>query len=184
MQVSMPYMTLVVRSGMDVTSLTSVIRSTVMDIDPQQPIYEVHSMEQVLFESLGSRRFNMYLLVVFAVTAIVLAGVGLYGVLSFSVAQRSNEIGIRMALGAQAGGVITAVIKEGFWHTAVGLVIGTGAAIGMTRLMTSMIHGVSATDPMTFVGGIVLLMAIALAASWIPALRAAKVSPMEVLREE
>ena len=141
-------------------------------------------MEQVLFDSLGSNRFNMYLLVIFAVTAIVLAGVGLYGVLSFSVAQRSNEIGIRMALGAQANGVVGRVIKEGVWLTFIGLVIGTGAAVGLTRLMASMIHGVSATDPLTFVGGIVLLVTIALAASWIPALRAAKVSPMEVLRVE
>ena len=165
-------------------SLTAAIRSTVMDIDPQQPIYEVHSMEQVLFDSLGSNRFNMFLLSVFAVTALVLAAVGLYGVLSFSVSQRSNEIGLRMALGAQAGGVVGQVIKEGFWLAIFGLAIGTCAAVGLTRLMTSMIHGVSATDPLTFVGGIVLLVTITLLASWLPALRAAKVSPMKALRVE
>ncbi len=183
-QVPMPYMTLVVRSPMDMASLTAAVRNTVIDIDPQQPIYEVLSMERVLFDSLGSNRFNMYLLVTFSLTAIVLAGVGLYGVLSFSVAQRSNEIGIRMALGARAGGVVGRVLNEGIRLTIVGLVIGTGAAIGLTRLMSSMIHGVSATDPATFAGGAVLLVAIALAASLIPAHRASKVSPMEVLKVE
>jgi predicted permease len=184
MQAPMTVMTLVVRSEMDVAGLTSAIRNSVLEVDPSQPIYSVLSMEQVLSNSLGSNRFNMYLLAIFAATAILLAGVGLYGVLSFSVAQRSNEIGIRMALGAQAGGVIGRVIKEGFWLTVAGLVIGSGAAIGLTRLMASMIHGVSATDPMTFVLGSVLLIGITLVASWIPALRAAKVGPMEVLRAE
>ena len=141
-------------------------------------------MEQVLFESLGSQRFNLFLLGVFAVCALVLAGVGLYGVLSFSVAQRSKEIGIRIALGSQVRGVISRVIRDGLWLAGIGLLIGTCAAIGLTRLMTNMIYGVSATDPMTFGAGIVLLAAVALAASWIPALRAARADPVKALREE
>jgi len=184
LQSPMTYMTLVVRSDLDIATLAAAVRSAVAEVDPQQPLSAVNTMEQVLFDSLGSQRFNMYLLCVFAVTALMLAAVGLYGVLSFSVAQRSNEIGIRMALGAQTGGVVGQVIKEGFWLAVFGLTIGTCAAIGLTRLMVSMIHGVSATDPVTFVGGIVLLAVITLAASWIPAMRAAKVSPMEVLKVE
>jgi putative ABC transport system permease protein len=178
------YMTLVVQSEMEVAALTGAVRRAVMEVDPQQPLSEVLTMEQVLFESLGSQRFNLFLLGAFAVAAIVLAAVGLYGVLSFSVTQRSNEIGIRMALGARAGGVVGNVVRQGFWLALLGLAIGTAAAIGLTRLMASMIHGVSATDPLTFIAGIVLLTAIALVASWVPALRAARVSPMEVLRVE
>ncbi len=178
------YMTLVVQSDMDVTALTAAVRRAVMEVDPEQPLSEVATMEQVLFESLGSQRFNLFLLGAFAVCALVLAAVGLYGVLSFSVSQRSNEIGIRMALGAAAGGVIGNVIRQGLLLALVGLAIGTAAALGLTRLMSSMIHGVSATDPITFIGGIVLLAALTLLASWIPALRAARVSPMEVLRVE
>jgi putative ABC transport system permease protein len=178
------YMTLVVQSDLDVTALTAAVRSAVLEVDPEQPLSEVATMEQVLFESLGSERFNLFLLGAFAVCALVLAAVGLYGVLSFSVSQRSNEIGIRMALGAAASGVVGNVIKQGLVLAVVGMAIGTGAAFGLTRIMASMIHGVSATDPVTFATGIVLLVVITLTASWIPAMRAARVSPMEVLRVE
>lgn len=184
LQSPIPYMTLVVRSDLDVAMLTAAVRSAVLEVDPQQPLSAVQTMERVLFDSLGSQRFNMYLLGVFAAAALVLAAVGLYGVLSFSVAQRSSEIGIRMALGAQAGSVVGKVMREGLWLALAGIVIGSCAAVALTRLMGSMIHGVSATDPVTFVGGIVLLVLITLAASLIPALHAAKVSPMEVLRVE
>ncbi len=178
------YMTLVVQGAVDVPTLTAGVRRAVAEVDPEQPLSEVMTMEEVLFESLGSERFNLYLLGAFAVAAIVLAAVGLYGVLSFSVAQRSNEIGIRMALGAATGGVIGNVIRQGLSLALIGLAIGTVAALGLTRLMTSMIHGVRANDPVTFLVGVVLLIVIALLASGIPALRAARVSPMEVLRGE
>ncbi len=183
-QAPMPFMTLVVRSELEVTGLTSAIRRAVMEVDPAQPIYEVHPMERVLSDSLGSRRFSMLVLGVFAAAALLLAAVGLYGVLSFSVAQRSNEIAIRMALGAQVSEVIGRVIKDGFSLAAIGLVIGTGGAIALTRLMANMVYGVSARDPLTFVSGILLVTAVALAASWIPALRAGRADPMEVLRRE
>jgi predicted permease len=183
-QAPMPYMTVVVRSDMDMGALESALRAAVTEVDPQQPIYEVKTMEQVLFDSLGSQRFNMYVLGIFAVAALVLAAVGLYGVLSFSVAQRSNEIGIRMALGAQVSGVIGRVIGNSLLLGAIGLVIGTCAAVGLTRLMASMIYGVSATDPFTYGAGIVLLTLVALAASWLPAARAARADPVNVLREQ
>jgi putative ABC transport system permease protein len=184
LQSSLPYMTLVIRSDLDVGTLTTAVRTAVTEIDPEQPISAVQTMEQVVFDSLGSRRFNMFLLAVFAAAALVLAAVGLYGVLSFSVAQRANEIGIRMALGARTTKVIRQVIREGFWMAAIGVAIGTAGALALTRLMSSMIHGVSATDPTTFILGIVLLTAIALLASTIPALRASRVDPVEALRAE
>ncbi len=183
-QAPMPFMTLVVRSEMEAMALTSAIRQAVMEVDPAQPIYEVHSMDEVLSDSLASRRFSMLVLAVFAAAALLLAAVGLYGVLSFSVAQRSNEIAIRMALGAQVSEVIGRVIKDGFALAAIGLAIGTGGAIALTRLMANMVYGVSARDPLTFAAGILLVTAVALAASWIPALRAGRADPMEVLRRE
>lgn len=183
-QAPMPFMTLVVRSELEGTGLASAIRRAVMELDPAQPIYEVHPMERVLSDSLGSRRFSMLVLGVFAAAALLLAAVGLYGVLSFSVAQRSGEIAIRMALGAQVSEVIGRVIKDGFWLAAIGSVIGACGAIALTRLMANMVYGVSVRDPMTFAVGILLVTAVALAASWIPALRAGRADPMEVLRRE
>jgi putative ABC transport system permease protein len=141
-------------------------------------------MEEVLSDSLASRRFSMFVLGLFAAAALVLAAVGLYGVLSFSVAQRSNEIAIRIALGARVSGVVGRVVREGFWLAAIGLAIGTCGAIALTRLMASMVYGVSTTDPLTFAVGILLVTAVALAASWVPALRAGRADPMEVLRGE
>jgi putative ABC transport system permease protein len=184
LQASLPFMTLVVRSDLEVGALTTAVRRAVMEVDPEQPLSNVQTMEQVVFDSLGSRRFNMFLLAVFAAAALVLAAVGLYGVLSFSVAQRSNEIGIRMALGARTTNVIRQVIRQGFGMAAIGVVIGTAGALALTRLMSSMIHGVSATDPTTFVLGIVLLTTIALLASTIPAVRASRVDPVQALRAE
>ncbi len=184
LQGSLPYLTLVVKSEMDVGALTSAVRGAVSSVDPEQPISGVATMEQVLFDSLGSRRFNMTLLAVFAVAAVVLAAVGLFGVLSYSVAQRANEIGIRMALGARGGNVVGQIMKQGVGLAVIGLLIGTGGAVALTRLMTSMIHGVSATDPYTFLAGAVALAAVAALASCVPALRASRVDPIEALRTE
>jgi putative ABC transport system permease protein len=150
LQTALPYMTLVVRSEMDLSALTSAVRRAVLEVDAEQPLSGVATMEQVLFDSLGSRRFNMLLLAVFAGAALVLAAIGLYGVLSFAVAQRANEIGIRMALGAQVRGVVGQVMKQGVGLAVIGLAIGTAGAVALTRLMVGMIHGVSATDPLTF----------------------------------
>jgi putative ABC transport system permease protein len=184
LQGSLPYLTLVVKSEVAPSTLTGAVRRAVMEVDPEQPLSGVATMEQVIFDSLGSRRFNMLLLVVFAVTAVVLAAVGLFGVLSYSVSQRSNEIGIRMALGARTVGVVGGVMREGVGLALLGLGIGIPSALGLTRLMRSMIHGVSETDPAVFAVGAALLVAIASLASCVPALRASRVDPMEVLRVE
>jgi len=180
-QAPMPYMTLVVRSEMDVSALTTAIQRTIMEIDPQQPVSAVRTLDQVLAESLGSRRLNVYLLGFFAVAALVLAGVGLYGVMSFSVAERSKEIGIRMALGAQSAGVVGRVVRDGIVLALIGLTLGTAAALLLTRAMTSMIHGVHAADPLTFACAVVSSLGYALFASFVPALRAARVDPVRVL---
>jgi putative ABC transport system permease protein len=171
LQGSLTYLTLVVKSEIDPTSLTTALRQAVTQVDPSQPLSAVATLEQVLFDSLGSRRFN-------------LAAVGLFGVLSYSVSQRYNEIGIRMALGARASGVVTRIMREGVGLTLFGLGIGVASALGLTRLMSSMIHGVSATDPATFVVGAVLLIAVAALASCVPALRASRVDPIKVLKAE
>ncbi|UCD24540.1 MAG: ABC transporter permease, partial [Gemmatimonadota bacterium] len=184
LQGSLPYMTLVVKSQVDPTTLTSALRRAVTDVDRAQPISSVATMEQVVFDSLGSRRFNMLLLVTFAVTALVLAAVGLFGVLSYSVSQRSSEIGIRMALGARTGGVVGKVIRQGVGLALIGVTIGVAGSFALTRLMQSMIHGVSATDPIAIVAGAALLTAVAAFASCLPAFRASRVDPMRVLREQ
>jgi len=120
----------------------------------------------------------------FGVLALALACVGIYGIMAYSVAQRTNEIGIRLALGAQPGQVRSMILRESTWLTTVGIVVGVGAALGLTRLVKSMLFGVTANDPVTLAAGVGLLLAVALAATWIPARRAAGVQPMEALRHE
>jgi putative ABC transport system permease protein len=183
-QAPMPFMTLVIKSSMAEGSMISAIRNTVAEVDPGQPVIEAMTMEQVLSDSLGQRRFNMHLLSLFAGAALIMAAVGLYGVLSFSVAQRSREIGISMALGASTNHIVGRIVKEGFRLVLIGLIIGTVGAAGLTRLITRLIYGVSATDPITFILGILVMTIVALTASCIPALRASRVDPMIALRIE
>jgi ABC-type antimicrobial peptide transport system permease subunit len=120
----------------------------------------------------------------FGVLALALACVGIYGIMAYSVAQRTNEIGIRLALGAQPGQVRSMILRESTWLTSVGIIVGIGAALGLTRLVKSMLYGVTPNDPVTLGAGVALLLAIALVAAWIPARRAASVQPMEALRHE
>ena len=120
----------------------------------------------------------------FGLLALALACVGIYGIMAYTVAQRTNEIGIRLALGAQPGQVRGMILRESTWLAIAGIVAGTGAALGLTRLVKSMLYGIQPWDPATMVGGVLVLLAVALAASWIPARRAAGVQPMEALRHE
>ena len=183
-QYSSQYMTLVVRTDSDPLSLTGEIRRKVAQLDPDQPVSNVASMDQVMDDSVASQRFSAALLSSLAGLGLLLAIVGVYGVLSYSVSQRTREIGIRMALGARRRDVLALVVGNGLKLLLIGMVTGTAAALLVTRLMSNLLFGISASDPLTFVSITAFLSAIALLASYIPARRAAKVDPMVALRYE
>jgi putative ABC transport system permease protein len=164
--------------------LTRQARAQVSTIDPEQPVYEATTLSKLIHDSIAERRFTMFLLGIFAALALVLAAVGLYAVMSHSVTQRTHEIGVRMALGAQPREVVSLVLRQGLTLVVIGLVIGLGGALGMTRLLQSLLSGVSPTDPGTFVGVLLVLVAVGLLATYIPARRATRVDPMIALRNE
>jgi putative ABC transport system permease protein len=178
------YMTLIARASGDPTSLAAAIRGEVLKIDKEQPIVEVKTLDQFLSTSVAQQRFSALLFGIFAVAAMALACVGIYGVLSYSVAQRRREIGVRMAMGACSRDVLKLVVGQAMLLTFAGVVIGLGAAFALTRLMGAMLFGVSPTDPMTFGLVSLILVAIALLAALVPAWRATKVDPMIALRSE
>jgi putative ABC transport system permease protein len=153
-------------------------------MNSQDVVFEALSYEEIVSRSLAERWFSMVLLGIFAVLALVLSSVGIYGVISYVVGQRTHEIGIRIALGAQRKDVLALVLGEGTRTTLLGVGIGLIAALGLTRLMASVLYGVSATDPLTFVAVAGVLAAVALAATYIPARRAMRVDPIVALRYE
>lgn len=177
-------MALVVRTAGEPLQMAQTVREQVFAVDPDQPVYGVESMDQIVDKSIDNRRAPSYLLEIFAALATLLAAVGVYGVMSYSSSQRSHEIGIRMALGAQRKTVLRLVLAQAARLTLLGVVIGLAAALALTRLMKTLLYGVSATDPLTFVGVAILLVSVALAASYIPARRALRVDPMVALRYE
>ena len=173
---------LVVRTNVNPLSLAEAVRRTVWEIDKDQPVSDISSMEEVVSESVARQRFSMLLLGVFASLALILAAVGIYGVMSYTVAQRTREIGIRMALGAQRGDVLRLTVGQGLRLVSVGVLIGLAAAFVLTRVMASLLFGVSPTDLTTFITISVVLISVAALASYLPALRATKVDPMFALR--
>jgi len=177
-------MTLVVRTSVDPLSLVSAVRKQVNDLDKDLPLYSLQTMDDVLSAEVASQRFNAGALAGFAGLAALLAAVGIYGVMAYAVAQRTREIGVRMALGARPQTVMGMVLKQGLWLALIGVVLGVGASLALTRLMTSMLFGVKASDPATFVLVAVGLTAVALGACWIPARRATRVDPVIALRYE
>jgi len=177
-------MTLVVRSTTNPAGIVSAVANAVHEVDRDIPVRDIFTMQDLLENSLTQQRFNMLLLGVFAGLALLLAAIGIYSVLSYSVKRRVQEIGIRLALGARISDVLRMVIIEGMKPTLLGVVIGTAGALAMGHILSSLIYGVKPTDPVTFLAVAVLLAAIALFASIIPAYRAAKVDPMVALRYE
>jgi putative ABC transport system permease protein len=178
------FMNLVIRTSLDPAGIVAGVRSEVGALDGDVPIYSVKTMREYLSTSVAQSRFSMLLLAVFAALAMILATVGIYGVMSYSVTQRTHEMGIRLALGARPADVIRMVVKQGMVMAVTGLVIGLGASFALTRLMESLLFGVSATDFITFAAVSLLLAGVALGASFVPARRAARLDPMVALRYE
>jgi len=176
--------TFVARSNADALSLAGAARHAVNSVDPELPVYDVATMQELVAQSVSEPRFNTVLLGVFAGLALVLATLGIYGVMSYTVTQRRHEIGVRMALGAERRDVLRLVVGQGLILTSIGVAIGLAGAFGLTRFLAGFLFGVRPTDPITFVTISVLLMAVSAAASYIPARRAMKVDPMVALRYE
>jgi putative ABC transport system permease protein len=179
-----PLMAVMIRTTDDPTNLVSAARNAVLEVDRDQPVYDIKTMEQRLSESIASRRLSMILFASFAGIALLLAVVGVYSVMSYSVSRRTHEMGVRMALGARALDVLKLVIWQGMTLALIGIFIGVLAAFAVTRLMSGLLYGVSATDPLTFAGVALVLVVVALLACLIPARRATKVDPMIALRYE
>jgi putative ABC transport system permease protein len=177
-------MALMVRTSSDPVPLASVVRNEVRAVDRDQPVYNVMTMQQVIEESISPKRLTMFLLAFFALGALLLAAIGIYAVMAYSVTARTHEIGIRMALGAQSRDIIRLVVGQGLLLTAIGVSLGLLGAFALTRAMTEMLSGVQATDPLTFIAIPLLLAIVALAACLIPARKATKVDPMIALRYE
>jgi putative ABC transport system permease protein len=177
-------MSLVVRSNSNPSSLTSAITGSVHQVDSELPLLQIRTMQDVLGESLSQQRFNVLLLAVFAGHALLLAAIGIYSVLSYSVKRRGREIGIRMALGAQVRDVLRLIVIEGMQPTLIGVAIGLGGALALGRVLANLIYGVKPTDPITFGAVSLVLATVGLFASIIPAYRAIRVEPMKTLRDE
>lgn len=177
-------MTFVVRTVRDPESLIQPLSDSILEIDPELPAYGAITLERQLEQTLQTRRVSMVLLVAFGALAAVLAAVGIYGVLAFSIAQRRREIGTRMALGASPRQILQMVLSQGLVLTGVGVVIGIISALALGRLLASMLFGVDAYDPATFVAVCALLLLVSVLACSAPARRAIRVDPIEALRDE
>jgi putative ABC transport system permease protein len=177
-------MSLIVKSGIDPAALISAVRGVVASVDKDQPIFGIATMKQLVDNSVSTRRITLILLGLFSALALTLAGIGIYGVISYAVAQRTHEIGIRLALGAQRRDVVRMILAQGAAITGAGLALGMVASLGLTRLMAKLLFAVSSADPSTFIGVAVVLVLIAMAACYIPARRTLGVDPMMALRDE
>jgi putative ABC transport system permease protein len=177
-------LSLVMRTAADPLQEASSLRSAVAEIDPNQPIVKVRTMEDNMAATVAQPRFRTWLIGIFAALALLLAAVGIYGVMSYSVTQRTNEIGIRVTLGAQPNDVFRTVVGEGLRYALLGVAIGVAGGLALTRLLASFLYGISAYDPATFIAVAVLLVAVSAAASFFPARRATRVDPIVALRYE
>jgi len=175
---------LVVRTEGDPSAMVQSVRSAVWSVDAEQPMWKIYTMDFMVNRSVGQPRFLMQLMIVYAALALLLAAVGLYGVMSYSVTQRTHEFGVRMALGAQSGDVLGLVLRRGLLLTAMGALLGAAGALALGKSVSAFLFGVRASDPITFAGVTLVLALVALLASYIPARRATRVHPLIALRYE
>ena len=173
---------LVVRTSIEPVSLAVPVRNAIWSVDKDQTVADIDTMDHIVAQAVARQRFSMLLLGLFAALALLLASIGIYGVMSYSVAQRTREIGIRIALGARRADVLQMTLKQALKLVGVGMILGLAAAFLLTRVLQTLLFGISATDPITFLGISLVLLAVAILASYIPALRATKVDPLVALR--
>jgi len=179
-----PFVTFVVRTTIKPESAIARVRDAIWSVDRDQPAYDIKTMNERFSASIAEQRAQLFLLGLFAALALALSAVGIYGVISYSVSERTHEIGVRMALGAQTADVLKMILRQALKLSLTGTAIGLAAAFALTRLMSSLLYGVSATDAATFIGVPILLTLVALVASYIPARRAMRVDPIVALRYE
>ncbi|MGC1418401.1 MAG: FtsX-like permease family protein, partial [Candidatus Acidiferrum sp.] len=177
-------MFLAVRTSSEAAGLTSAVVGEIHAVDPDAVVYGIKTMQERLYDSLARQRFSSTMLGAFAMFALLLAAIGLYGVMSHLVTQGTHDIGVLVALGARPGNIIGLVVRQGMQLTGIGIVLGLAGAAALTRVMTSLLFGVSSTDALTFLIVPAILAAVAFAATVIPAWRATRVDPMVALREE
>jgi len=177
-------MTLVISTNIEPSSITGAVRSAIQSVDPVQPVFGIKTMERVVSDSLSNQRLYAWLLGVFAGLALLLASAGIYGVMSYLVTQRTQEFGVRMALGAAKGDVLRMVLRQALLLIAGGVVIGLAGAFAVTRVLSNFLYGVKPVDLPTFAGVSAVLIVVALVATYLPARRATKVDPMVALRYE
>jgi putative ABC transport system permease protein len=183
-QICWGFLTLVVRTQRDPVDLTRAIRSALDRLDPGLPLADVRTMSQLVAANVAQRRLSVQLLSGFAGGALLLSALGLYGVVAFTVSQRTREIGIRVALGAQRRNVLGLIIGQGMRLALLGVTLGTIGAFGLTRVLQRLLYEIKPSDPLTFLAVPLTLIAVAAVACWLPARRAARVDPMEALRSE
>jgi ABC-type antimicrobial peptide transport system permease subunit len=173
-----------IRTSAPASQTYTAFREMLRQVAPGAPIYSIRTMEQQIDESLSTERLTAYLSVFFAVLALLLTSVGLYGILAYSVTRRTGEIGVRMALGAQRGNVVWLVVREAMGHTVIGAIVGIMAVAVSSRLIASLLYGVKPNDPAMMFAAVAVLALVCAAAAWLPARRASRLDPMVALREE
>jgi predicted permease len=178
------HLAILLRAPLDTAAIPEEVRKQVQAVDPTLPVFGAQTLKEVLSSSLSVRRFSMEMIALFGLTALLMAGLGIYGVISYVVSERTHEIGIRLALGAQRANILQMVLRQGLGLAVAGAAVGLVGAFVVSRLMVGLLYGVGTADPVTFIGVAILLVAVALLACYIPARRAMRVDPMVALRYE